>query len=252
MVFATDGRVSASLRLSVFGRCLDGSEMKDPNRENLRVVAEALGELREDVVFLGGAVVGLFITDNAAPRPRTTKDVDVTVDVAPLSAWQTKLVPRLRDLGFRETGDAICWWRVGGVLVDVMPADESVFGFSNPWYPEAIATAEDVMLADDVSIRVATPTIFLATKMEAFKGRGGGDFMSSHDVEDVIVVVDGRESITTEVGDAPARVREFVCGTTRDWLSETDFSYAIEGAVEQGREQIVTERLREIKDLIEP
>ncbi|MCR9161314.1 MAG: hypothetical protein ACE37F_12355 [Nannocystaceae bacterium] len=120
----------------------------DPNRENLYEVARALDDLREKAVFVGGSVVGLLLTDAAAPRPRPTDDVDVTLDVHPLSSWQTKLNPRLRELGFRETGSVICRWRVGDVLVDIMPARGAVLGFSNRWYPEAIDTAQDVSVGD--------------------------------------------------------------------------------------------------------
>ena len=56
----------------------------DPNRLALTGVAKALGALTDEVVFVGGAVVGLLLTDPAAPRPRPTKDVDVIVEVASL------------------------------------------------------------------------------------------------------------------------------------------------------------------------
>jgi len=39
--------------------------------------AAALGELVDEVVFVGGATIALWITDPAAPPPRPTKDVDV-------------------------------------------------------------------------------------------------------------------------------------------------------------------------------
>ena len=46
-------------------------------------VAEALAALGlSDVVFVGGAVVGLLLTDPAAPPPRATDDVDVVMGEA--------------------------------------------------------------------------------------------------------------------------------------------------------------------------
>ena len=68
----------------------------DPNRRQLARVAEALGDLRHDVVFVGGATVGLLITDPAAPRVRPTKDVDVIVEVATYSEYQARVAPRLK------------------------------------------------------------------------------------------------------------------------------------------------------------
>ncbi len=46
--------------------------MDDPNLPYLRSIARALGELREQVVFVGGAVAGLLITDPLADPVRAT------------------------------------------------------------------------------------------------------------------------------------------------------------------------------------
>jgi len=40
---------------------------------------------------------------------------------------------------------------------------------------------------------------FLATKLEAFDGRGKGDYLSSHDIEDIVAVLDGRPEILDEL-----------------------------------------------------
>lgn len=52
----------------------------DPNLPDLRRIAEALGDLREQVVFVGGAVAGLLITDPLADSVRATRDVDAVVN----------------------------------------------------------------------------------------------------------------------------------------------------------------------------
>ena len=61
-----------------------------------------------------------------------------------------------------------------------MPTIESVLGFSNRWYPTAIETAERHDVAGR-SVRIVTPALFIATKLEAFHGRGGGDIMARRD-----------------------------------------------------------------------
>lgn len=49
----------------------------DPNVVLLGVVAVQLGEgLRRQMVFVGGAVAGLLVTDPAMPAIRATEDVD--------------------------------------------------------------------------------------------------------------------------------------------------------------------------------
>jgi hypothetical protein len=51
---------------------------------------------------------------------------------------------------------------------------------------------------------------FLATKIEAFKGRDKGDFLASHDLEDLIFVIDGRRTITEEVKAEVPFLREYL------------------------------------------
>jgi hypothetical protein len=53
----------------------------DPNLELLAVLADALGELREDLVFVGGCATGLLFTDRGAAPVRMTQDVDAIVEV---------------------------------------------------------------------------------------------------------------------------------------------------------------------------
>jgi hypothetical protein len=50
--------------------------------EAISAIARRLGALTDDLVFLGGAVVPLLLTDPAAPPPRATNDVDAIVEVA--------------------------------------------------------------------------------------------------------------------------------------------------------------------------
>ena len=70
--------------------------------ELLEPAADALGELCESVVFLGGATIALWLTDRAARAPRVTYDVDViAVEVTPLSRYE-EFQQRLRALDFAE------------------------------------------------------------------------------------------------------------------------------------------------------
>jgi hypothetical protein len=51
---------------------------------------------------------------------------------------------------------------------------------------------------------------FLATKFEAFNDRGEGDVYVSHDLEDILTVVDGRDELADELARADATVRGHV------------------------------------------
>lgn len=106
-------------------------------------VAQALGLLRERVVFVGGAVVNLYSTRPAqTPEPRITDDVDCIIEVAPRTAFY-QLEDELRSLGFVNDVDSgvICRWLYQRLTVDIMPTDPAILGFGNPWYAEGFAQA---------------------------------------------------------------------------------------------------------------
>lgn len=148
----------------------------DPNLPHLRRIAEALGELREQVVFVGGAVAGLLVTDPLADSVRATRDVDAVVNADWLSFRRIEEQVERRGFARDASSDVICRWvhKPSGLLFDLMPVQPKVPGFSNRWYPYAVETAEPVDLGDGVTIRLVSAVAFVATKLEAFVSRGGG------------------------------------------------------------------------------
>jgi len=42
--------------------------------------------------------------------------------------------------------------------------------------------------------------------MEAFRGRGNVDYQASHDLEDFVAVIEGRENVVQEVAESPQDV----------------------------------------------
>lgn len=59
---------------------LDNNNVKLANLRMLEFVASKLGDIRNDVVFLGGCTTGLFLSDPYVPDIRYTLDVDCIVD----------------------------------------------------------------------------------------------------------------------------------------------------------------------------
>lgn len=218
--------------------------------EAIAEVARRLGALRERVVFLGGAATGLLITDEAAPEMRVTDDVDVIVEVASRTGYY-RIEEELRQMGFsqrHEEGDPVCRWTVAGIVVDVMPTDESVLGFGNRWYVPAIENASTVSLPQGVTVRAVTAPYFLATKLEAFQSRGRGDFLGSRDIADIVSLVDGREELVGEVAAAEPSVREFIAGSLRAYRRLEAFAEAVAGhmmpdPVSQQRVPMVLDRV---------
>lgn len=223
--------------------------MNDPNLTLLEAAVKLLEPLLDELVFVGGCATGLLISDTAASGIRATKDVDTITEVASYAEYAI-LSERLRALGLTEdhSEDApTCRWRHQDLLIDVMPTDERILGFSNQWYAQAISSAQNVKIAG-IRTRVITSTYFLATKLEAFNERGNDDYRGSHDLEDVITVVDGRPEIVREVRDAQSDVRGYVASEMRRLLNTRQFLDALPGfllpdSASQGRQPLLRERL---------
>jgi hypothetical protein len=221
----------------------------DPNLPYLRHVAVALGDLREQVVFVGGAVAGLLVTDPLADSVRATRDVDAVVNTSRAQFHRIEALVAERGFVRDASSDVICRWvhKESGVLFDLMPVQPEVLGFTNRWYPYAVETAVPVDLADGVTIRLASATAFVATKLEAFASRGGGDFVTSHDLEDVLNIVDGREELVAEMAAAPADLKEAVGAAFTRLLAHPDFANVLPGLIaEPERSALVLDRLRKL------
>lgn len=219
----------------------------DPNLPNLRIIAAALGGLRDQMVFVGGAVAGLLVSDPLADPVRATVDVDAVVQ-ATLGRFH-RIEEDVAACGFVRDiqSGVICRWvhQTSGVVFDLMPVEADVLGFSNRWYAYALDTAVPVDLGDGLSIRCVSAVAFVATKLEAFAGRGAGDILGSHDLEDVLNIVDGRPELATELSAAPAEVHLAVASAFAGLLGHRDFANALPGLIaEPERSGIVLQRLK--------
>lgn len=224
--------------------------MADPNRADLLRVAQRLGDLNNDVVYVGGVVAGLLITDPAAPEIRATNDVDCIVEVATRADYDTRIRGLLLSKGFAEMQGEdipICAWTIEGMRVDVMPTNDAL-GFYNPWYEGAMRSAE-LMDLGPVAIKVISAPYFLATKLVAFESRGNEDFMGSHDLEDIVALVDGRLELIENIRDADEEVTSFLKMKIADLLATPRFTSAVPGhVVDSLRTPIVLDRLRQITE----
>jgi predicted nucleotidyltransferase len=204
----------------------------DPNVAMMELVAERLGDdLRDEMVFVGGAVTGLLITDPGQPAIRPTEDVDMIVHATVRADYQ-RIEKTLRERGFVNDirKDApICRWRIGAVTVDVMPTLKEILGFSNRWYPHALATAITAQLPSGIPIHLVTAPVFLATKFEAFGDRGQNDYLFSHDLGDLISVVDGREELIDECRTVEASLQDYIRERFGQLLAAPAFLDALPG-----------------------
>ncbi|MEI9809550.1 MAG: hypothetical protein WDO16_17695 [Bacteroidota bacterium] len=99
---------------------------------------------------------------------------------------------------------------LAGLIVDVIPTDEGILGFSNKWYTEGFKSAIGYIIDEHHKVKIFSPPYFIATKIEAFKNRGKDDGRTSSDFEDIIFVLENRRSIWKEMNDAESPLKEYL------------------------------------------
>jgi len=221
------------------------------SHEMLVMVATALGdELLKDVAFLGGCTTGLFLTDVVSKEAvRYTDDVDLITHVVGYPGW-LDFQKRIRKRGFKESmeDNINCRMRLEGLIVDFMPDDENILGYSNCWYREALKEAKEHTLTEHLIIKLITPVYFIATKLEAYNGRGKDDPMQSRDIEDILSVIDGRVELVEEIKCASGEIQKYVSKQLTNILKHPDIGYVVQSTAQglSDREDIIFKRLESI------
>jgi len=230
--------------------------MANQNLEMLRAAVRRLKDLSNEMVFVGGCTTELLITDVAADQIRPTDDVDAIVEATSYVQYM-KLADRLKEVGFKQDTreDApLCRWVNEETVLDVMPLDEKILGFANRWYKDAITQSVLKEIMPGIHIKVISPPFFCVTKLEAFANRGNSDFYASHDLEDLVAVIDGRREIVDEIRSVGNEVRLFIVAEVGKLLRSTGFIDALPGhlpgdAASQARLPDLISRLKEISEL---
>lgn len=214
-------------------------------REEMLVVARRMERIAVPFAFLGGAVMWVLVDHPELTQFRRTKDVDVVVAVVTYHQFAA-LEERLRRAGFQHDvspGAPIFRWIVEGCRVDIMPQAPANLGMNTRWFPEALSLSIPHPLGDGCVANVVSPPLFLATKLEAFNDRGKSDYYASHDLEDIVTLVDGRAAIAQDVASAAANIRRFISSEFAKITTHPDFSDALHGHMTE-RERIPLVRNR--------
>lgn len=216
------------------------------NITRIKAVNNALGELRNKVVFVGGATVSLY-ADSPSQEIRPTEDIDVVVEI-----WARKdyfeIDEKLRKLGFANDQESgiICRYKVDGLVVDVMPTQSEILGFTNKWYQPGFEHSVSFNLSES-KIKIFSPPYFLASKLEAFNGRGNLDGRTSKDFEDIVFVLQNRSSIWAEIKDSNIDVYEYLKDTFSKLISNPNFEEWIDCHAGFGRISATNYIMEELK-----
>ncbi|MBL4658012.1 MAG: nucleotidyl transferase AbiEii/AbiGii toxin family protein [Flavobacteriales bacterium] len=199
------------------------------NREATKKVARALGELNEKVVYVGGAVVSLYIDDPAADDVRPTKDIDISLEIASIGELE-KLRTLLNEKGFIQSheDEVICRFNFEGIKVDVMATQALGWAPANPWFAPGFEHRVKFQL-DEVQISILPLAYFLATKFTAFYSRGSSDPRASHDFEDIVYLLNHTSNLKDQILESGKNAQDYLKKSFRDILQDDRKQEAILG-----------------------
>jgi len=206
---------------------------------NIAVVAEvsqALKELKNQMVFIGGAVAELYADNPAASEIRPTIDVDCVIEISSRLQF-ARLEENLRARGFKNDtseGAPVCRWIYKDIKVDVMPTDSDVLGFSNRWYEDGVENKIQKTLPDGTEVFVFPQEYYLAAKFEAHNSRGGNDLRQSHDFEDIIYILDNCSNILDNISASNPSVKMYLKKECQKLLENPNITEGIETALPYG------------------
>lgn len=219
---------------------------------NLKVVekvAISLEELNKDVIYVGGAVVSLYVTDEGAEQPRPTKDIDISVQISTYSQMdelREKLA--LKNIYPAPTEKIMYRYSYEDILIDFIPFEETPLGPTNSWLKPGFEKAYPINIGN-IEIKILPVSLFLATKWEAFKSRGS-DPRTSHDFEDIIYIIDNNLEVVKDIRQANKDVQEFLKEMGNEILNHPSQNEIIECHINpytaEERREIVINKLNEI------
>ena len=168
------------------------------HREMISQVATKLGkELLDEVVFVGGCITGLLLTDSyTRDQVRHTDDIDLIINVMTQSEL-AKFEKKLRHRGFThniEESAHIGSWKLKELRVDVIPVSSKLLTSAEGWCEDAYHNSQKIQIGDH-TIKLAQPIYFAAMKLEAYMDRGKNDPLESRDIEDLLNLFDGRDEL---------------------------------------------------------
>ncbi len=199
------------------------------NRNATKKIALALGALNEKVVYVGGAVVSLYIDDPAADDVRPTQDIDISMEIASLTELEN-IREELTKKGFKQSSedDVICRFRFEDIKVDVMSTKQVGWAPANPWFAPGYKHLTHFEI-DGIPIKCLSLPYYLCTKFTAFYDRGIKDPRTSKDFEDIVYLLNHDSKLEEELLHAEDDARDYLKKCFADILNDAVKQEAILG-----------------------
>ncbi|MFT6747508.1 MAG: putative nucleotidyltransferase [Glaciecola sp.] len=223
------------------------------NLKIIEKVASTLGELNNDVIYVGGAVVSLYVTDKGAEQPRPTKDIDISVQISTYAQMDLLRIKLAEKRIFPSASGTVMYrYQFEDILLDFIPYEETPLGPTNSWLKPGFKKAYPVTIGN-IEIKILPVSLFLATKWEAFKSRGN-DPRTSHDFEDIIYIIDNNLNLVDDALKADKNVQVFLKEMSNEIMLHSNRNEIIESHLnpytrDERREIVINklERILEIK-----
>ncbi|MEL6253800.1 MAG: hypothetical protein AAFR87_17460 [Bacteroidota bacterium] len=220
--------------------------MPSRNIKKIQNLATVLGEMLNNVVFVGGSVLELYVTDHAAYENRPTDDIDIIITAPTLGgfySWEQQLEKK----GFVHIPEEECGkkhaWKHEELTVNLLPMFTESLGYTNRWYEEAVFHANSFLLPDETAIKIFPAAYYLAAKIEAYQQRGKDDIRLSEDFEDIVYLLGSRLEILEEIGNAFHEVRKFIRDAFIEMLKDYDLEEGICYALPDGNDIEAIDRI---------
>lgn len=225
-----------------------------PPLELLRRAACELGPLCDEVVFVGGAVLGLLLTEELPEEDRFTEDVDFIVNVSTRADYYA-FTDRLLNQGFQhDIYGPVCRFKKQGLIVDAVPVEPAVIGFSNAWYAEGYAKAGLISITNEFRIKILFAPAYLASKLEAFSSptrEFAGDMLASRDFEDIVTLINRRVELQNEFKQSSPELKEYLVSALVKLLDSRDLEEGVSACLPstmagQQRRPLIISRIKNL------
>ncbi len=221
------------------------------NRAVTKKIAKALGTLNKKVIYVGGAVVSLYINVPAAEDIRPTKDLDLTMKIASLAELET-IREEFIKRGFIQSSEdtVLCRFRYEDVLIDVMATEAIGWAPGNRWFKQGFDHTFIYRL-DEINIKLLPLTYFLGTKFDAFFDRGFKDPWASHDFEDIVYLLNYSSDIIEQVVHSDVEIKKYIKECALIILGNSQLQQVIIGNLyEEARDKRFDQIMSKLNEII--
>lgn len=215
--------------------------------KEIETVVKGLGEIAEDVIFVGGYLPIFYVNVELFEEPRPTFDIDCIIEIKS-RIEHYNLEKKLISKGFKNDASMVARWNFKGIIVDIMPTNQKILGFSNKWYKRAFNYRRKELLPNGNNCYILSLPYFIATKFEALNGRAD-DLRFSKDLEDIIYVINGCETAIEDIKNSDESVKKYISEQFKLLKNNSNLEELIEGNLSRAnysRKKIILKRILEI------